>query len=83
MTDAFETGDEAAFRARFRRLARLNHVLARYMTPRSVKAALAYLGRRGTTLRRPYLALAPDEQAALARELAALGIAPTTTGEPE
>jgi dihydrodipicolinate synthase/N-acetylneuraminate lyase len=52
----------------------LNAVLSRGGNPRSLKAALAILGRDGGTLRPPYLPLTPDEHAALAHDLAALGI---------
>ncbi len=56
------------------RLLQLNAALARGGNPRSLKAALAVLGRDGGQLRPPYLPLAPDEVAALTEELRALDL---------
>jgi 4-hydroxy-tetrahydrodipicolinate synthase len=74
LTDAFAAGDTQAFHERFGQLMQLNAVLARNMTPRSVKAALEHLGRAGTTLRRPYLGLAADAREEIAAILEQLGI---------
>jgi 4-hydroxy-tetrahydrodipicolinate synthase len=65
--DAFVAGDQDRLAESFALLLRLNGVLARYQNPRSVKAAMHHLGLLGSgALRRPYLALGPDEQDAIA-----------------
>jgi 4-hydroxy-tetrahydrodipicolinate synthase len=84
VTDAWEERDFERFRRRFAKLMQLNLVLGRYMTPRSVKAALAHLGHAGTMLRRPYLPLERDERSAIAAVLERLGIRSSTErGEGE
>ncbi|MDQ1433310.1 MAG: hypothetical protein QOF59_126 [Actinomycetota bacterium] len=55
-------------------LLRLNAALARGGNPRSLKAALAIMGRDGGHLRAPYLPLPKAQSAELARELNALGL---------
>jgi len=76
VTRAFDVGDHGEFQRLFQRLGLLNRVLLRHMTPRSVKAALAYLGQSGSELRRPYLALDAASQAALVRDLEELCFTP-------
>ena len=58
----------------FTRLLQLNAVLSRYQNPRSVKAAMQHLGMPAGALRRPYLALEPDEVAVIGKTLDDLGI---------
>jgi 4-hydroxy-tetrahydrodipicolinate synthase len=55
-------------------LLRLNAALARGGNPRSLKAALAIMGRDGGFLRAPYLPLTEVQHAELAAELRALGL---------
>jgi len=57
-------------------LLRLNAALARGGNPRSLKAALAIIGRNGGHLRAPYLPLTEAEDGELAQELRALGLVP-------
>jgi 4-hydroxy-tetrahydrodipicolinate synthase len=67
--DGLETGASDALR----RLLRLNTALARGGNPRSLKAALAMIGRDGGHLRAPYLPLTPREHEELERELREIG----------
>ena len=81
VTDAFDARETAAFEQRFRELMQLNLTLGRYMTPRSVKAALAWLGRSGSELRRPYLGLDAEACGEIAKLLEGLGIRPVPPQE--
>jgi 4-hydroxy-tetrahydrodipicolinate synthase len=71
----FRAGDVEGLQREFTRLLRLNDVLSRYQNPRSVKAAMHHLGLPAGELRRPYLALPPQDIAAIAATLDELGIA--------
>jgi 4-hydroxy-tetrahydrodipicolinate synthase len=55
-------------------LLHLNAALARGGNPRSLKAALAIIGRNGGFLRAPYLPLTEGQSAELERDLRALGL---------
>jgi 4-hydroxy-tetrahydrodipicolinate synthase len=70
----FRTGDLEGLRRDFSRLLQLNAVLSRFQNPRSVKAAMPFVGLPGGALRRPYLELEAAEVAAIAESLAALGL---------
>ena len=83
VTDAFDAGETAAFEQRFRELMQLNLTLGRLMTPRSVKAALAWLGRSGSELRRPYLGLDTEARGEIAKLLEGLGIRPEPSRETQ
>ena len=74
VVDRFRAGDIDGLQESFRRLLELNAVLSRYQNPRSVKAAMQHLGLPAGYLRRPYLELAADEVAVIARTLDELGI---------
>ena len=74
--NAYQAGDPPRLEAAFERLLILNDVLSRYQNPRSVKAAMTLLGLPAGELRRPYLALGPDEAAAIGRVLADLDLLP-------
>jgi 4-hydroxy-tetrahydrodipicolinate synthase len=76
VVDDFATGNVAALRRSLTALLRLNDVLSRYQNPRSVKAAMRAMGLPAGNLRRPYLDLRPDEDAAIASVLDELGIDP-------
>ncbi|MCB0995360.1 MAG: dihydrodipicolinate synthase family protein [Acidimicrobiales bacterium] len=58
------------------RLLRLHEALARPGNPRSLKAAMAMLGRPAGPCRSPYLPLPTDEVDRLRADLAALGLSP-------
>jgi 4-hydroxy-tetrahydrodipicolinate synthase len=64
--DAHGADDGERLDAAFDRLQRLNEILSRFQNPRSVKAAMPLVGLPGGSLRRPYLALDPDEVEAIA-----------------
>jgi 4-hydroxy-tetrahydrodipicolinate synthase len=74
VVDRFRAGDVDGLQTAFRRLLRLNAVLSRFQNPRSVKAAMHHLGMPAGHLRRPYLPLAADDTAVIARTLDELGI---------
>ena len=56
------------------KLLRLNTALARGGNPRSLKAALAIIGRDGGDLRAPYLPLTSTQYEELEQELRALAL---------
>jgi dihydrodipicolinate synthase/N-acetylneuraminate lyase len=67
---AIENGDAAAMAP----LLQLNAALARGGNPRSLKAALAIMGRDGGSLRAPFLGLMPAQYRELEQELKALAL---------
>jgi 4-hydroxy-tetrahydrodipicolinate synthase len=74
----FRAGDVDGLQREFTRLLQLNAVLSRFQNPRSVKAAMRHVGLPAGELRRPYLALPPDEVAVIERALDDLGISAAT-----
>jgi 4-hydroxy-tetrahydrodipicolinate synthase len=78
VVDRFRAGDVAGLQREFTRVLRLNAVLSRFQNPRSVKAAMRHVGLPAGELRRPYLALPPEDVAEIEATLGELGITAAT-----
>ena len=73
--EALDAGDLSTAEGLYKRLVDLGAPIARYGNPRSLKEALAAIGRDGGHLREPYLRLPPAERSDLAASLHGLGLA--------
>jgi 4-hydroxy-tetrahydrodipicolinate synthase len=71
---ALDAGDLTAAESAYQRLLALGAPIARYGNPRSLKDALAIIGRDGGHVREPYLPLPPADRAELAVSLSGLGL---------
>ena len=71
---AYRSGDYKHALEQFAQVLRLSEILAKYMNPRSIKAALKVLGLPGGELRRPYLPVSKAAEDDIAATLDRLNI---------